>query len=327
MARDVESPYPANAVFAVHKGFRTGVFTEYRDLLAQTADYPGGKEVWAVFTDVQHAREFVSTGKCPVHPIAQHPTVGGVSIPDSSARSLPTPDPSPETDAAPPALPARQLDRPSTSAPLKATVSLPPPAPRKATKVDHDSDGDTEPEDEAKAPSSSLPVAGSAKLHKTPSRQPGWITQALKRDQSSTSTSGTTPRPKNPPTTQPPALSPTKPVVAAAVPSSSAPSRPTHHSRPAAPGSGPFAPPPAPAPMSAPAPTLIPELAQQQRPHGTYEMCGHCHGKGWLMTPAETTSHFSAPQPPVIQTPSRPRAKPTTNLKLVPNPSPYRRSV
>ncbi|CAE6482921.1 unnamed protein product [Rhizoctonia solani] len=324
MARDVESPYPANAVFGVHRGFKAGVYTAYRDFLAQTADYPGGKELWAVFTDPQHAQEYVSTGRCPVHPLAQKPTAGVIPMPDSSARSLPTPDASPETDAQPPSLPTRHRD--STSAPLTARASLPYPGttrkPR-AVKSDLDSDGDTEPEDDFKPSSASLPATMAKNALPRRPYKPGITQSAVVRSLSGNSGMAPTPTPVgNTAPAAPKTAAPSTAPVSAPVPS-----RRTQHAPPTASGSGWKAAPAAPAPVYStpalvptrapvPAPAIVPEFARQPRPHGTYEQCGHCDGTGWIPTPAQPTA-IPLPPPPVVQTPSRPRANPTTNLRIV----------
>ncbi|CAE6348729.1 unnamed protein product [Rhizoctonia solani] len=323
MARDVESPYPANAVFGVHKGFKVGVFTEYRDLLAQTADYPGGKELWAVFTDPQHAQEYVSTGRCPVPPLDQKPTAGAIPVPDSSAQSLPTPDASPETDAQPPILPARQ--RPSTSAPLTARATQPHPATTRkpqAVKPDLDSDGDTEPEDDFKPPSASLPATTARNALPRRPYKPGITQRAVVRSLSGNSGIAPTPPPLQ--NAAPPAPGAATPFTAPV--SAPGPSRRTQHGPPTASGSERKAAPAAPAPVSStstlvpirvPAPALVPEFTRQPRPHGTYEQCDHCDGTGWIPTPAQPTDVIPPPPPPVVQTPSRPRANPTTNLRII----------
>ncbi|CAE6536179.1 unnamed protein product [Rhizoctonia solani] len=340
MARDVKSPYPDDAVFGVHKGFKTGVFTEYRDFLAQTSDYPGGKELWAVFTDPQHAREYVSTGRCPVRPLAQHPTADVNPVLDGSARFLPTPDASPETDVQPPGLPTRQ--RPSASAPMMASASQPQPAAtrrQQPTKPDPDSGDDTEPEEEFKPPSATLPAAATKTPRNPPPRRPfksGSITRALVRD-----FSGNGERPKTPPVENAtPAAS--QPVVssAATLTAVPGPSRRTQHAPPTASAPGrktaPVAPVPAPAPIPMttatatpvpvpvpvpvptpiPNPALSPELPRQPRPHGTYEQCHHCNGTGWNITPAQLTNAIPSSQISALQTPSRPRPTPTTGLRI-----------
>ncbi|CAE6498196.1 unnamed protein product, partial [Rhizoctonia solani] len=333
MARDVKSPYPDDAVFGVHKGFKTGVFTEYRDFLAQTSDYPGGKELWAVFTDPQHAREYVSTGRCPVRPLAQHPTAEVNPVPDGSARSLPTPDASPETDVQPPVLPTRQ--RPPASAPMMASASQPPPAAtqRQPTKPDPDSGDDTEPEEEFKPPSATLPAAATKTPRNPPPRRPfksGSITRALVRD-----LSGNGEKPKPPPIenaapeASQPAASSTTTLMAVPGPShrtqhvpptASAPGRKTVPvapvPTPAAPSISAATPTPIPVPTPIPNPALSPELPRQPRPHGTYEQCHHCNGTGWNITPAQLTNAIPSSQTSALQTPSRPRPAPTTGLRI-----------
>ncbi|CUA75715.1 hypothetical protein RSOLAG22IIIB_11951 [Rhizoctonia solani] len=331
MARDVKSPYPDDAVFGVHKGFKTGVFTEYRDFLAQTSDYPGGKELWAVFTEPEHAREYVSTGRCPVRPLAQHPTTEVNPVPDGSARSLPTPDASPETDVQPPSLPTRQ--RPSASVPMMASASQPQPTAarrQQPTKPDPDSGDETEPEEEFKPPSATLPAAATkTPKNPVPLRPFISITRALVRD-----LSGNGEKPKTPPienaapaASQPVASSTT---TLTAVPG---PSRRTQHVPPTASAPGrktvPVAPVPTPAPSiptatpapipvptPIPNPALFPELPRQPRPHGTYEQCHHCNGTGWNITPAQPTNAIPSSQTSALQTPSRPRPAPTTGLRI-----------
>ncbi|CAE6526226.1 unnamed protein product [Rhizoctonia solani] len=329
MSRDSESPYPANAVFGVHKGFKPGSYPDYRTFLAQTEGYPGGKEVWAVFSDIQHATEYARTGRCPVTPIFEK-KANDIAPPPGSGRSLPTPDTSPETENVPHALPTRQ--RPSTSAPLAASASQPPPAaPRKpqAIKPDSDDDGDTEPEDEYVPPSSSLPAPTTKTPQKSLPRRPfkaGSITSALKRHASLNG--GAQPSTQDPLPAENATPAPTELVLPSTAPaaSGSGPSRKTHRNPPTASGSGlrtfpTKTPAPVPAPFAAPViastPALVPELPRQARPHGTYEQCHHCDGKGWLITPAQPTSTIPPSQPLVVQTPSRPRATPTTNLRIL----------
>ncbi|KAH7320556.1 hypothetical protein B0J17DRAFT_685140, partial [Rhizoctonia solani] len=323
MSRDSESPYPANAVFGVHKGFKPGAYTEYRTFLAQTEGYPGGKEVWAVFADSKHATEYARTGRCPVTPIFEKKANEIAPPPPGSGRSLPTPNTSPETENVPHALPTRQ--RTSKSAPLTASASQPPPAaPRKqqTIKPDSDDDGDTEPEEEYVAPSSSLPAPNTKTPQNALPRRPvkaGSITSILKKHASLTG--GVVPTKNAAPAESEPAPPSTAPAAFG-----SGPSRQTHRTPPTASGSGlrtfpvttpaaapyPFA---TPIPTSAPA--LVPEIPRQSRPHGTYEQCHHCDGRGWLITPAQPADAIPPPQPLVVQTPSRPRATPKTNLRIL----------
>ncbi|CAE6460285.1 unnamed protein product [Rhizoctonia solani] len=326
MPRDAQSPYPANAVFGVHKGFKTGVYTEYNEFRAQTEGFSGGKELWAVFTNRQHAEEYANTGKCPVRPLAQKEAPG--IVPSSG---LPTPDTSPETENAPSALPIRQ--RPATSAPLTGSVSQPPPAPRKPPTVqpEPDNDGDTDIEEEFQPASSSLPAPTTAKtpqnaLPRRPYKS-GSITQALKQHVSLNG--GSIPGAQTPSPTKnvaPAAPGPVPPSTAPAA-SASGPNRQAHRGPSTASGSrsrtprapvSASAPVPAPAPVPTSAPALVPELPRQPRPHGTYEQCHHCDGKGWLFTPLQPPNVMPPPQPVVTQTPTRPRATPKTNLKILP---------
>ncbi|KAJ1303705.1 hypothetical protein OPQ81_008130 [Rhizoctonia solani] len=333
MARDPDSPYPPNAVFGVHKGFKPGAYTEYKAFLAQTAGYPGGKEVWAVFTDIQHAAEYSRTGIRPVTPIAEKRPGGVVT----SSANLPTPDQSPETENPPPGLPTRQ--RLTASAHLTVSASQPPPAPRKLPTVqpDWDNEGDTEPEEEYKPASSSLPAQ---RMAKTPQnaipRRPyksGSITEVLQRHASMNGgfiRGAQTPSPtKNlapasgpvPPSTAPAALGTVTnrhardSLTASGSGLRTAPHVQTLAPFPAStivPSSTPISA-LAPAPVRVPA--LVPELPLQPRPHGTYEQCHHCDGKGWVFSPAQP--HAPPPQPSFTQTPSGPRATPTTNLRIL----------
>ncbi|KAG8723233.1 hypothetical protein FRC09_004168 [Ceratobasidium sp. 395] len=61
-----EDPYPANSFFAVHKGYKPGVYTTFTQLQSQTRGYLDGKSaVFAVFSDGKHAEVFVKTGESP----------------------------------------------------------------------------------------------------------------------------------------------------------------------------------------------------------------------------------------------------------------------
>ncbi|KAG8731536.1 hypothetical protein FRC12_019689 [Ceratobasidium sp. 428] len=61
-----EDPYPANSFFAVHKGYKAGVYTTFAQLQSQTRGYLDGKSaVFAVFSDGKHAEVFVKTGESP----------------------------------------------------------------------------------------------------------------------------------------------------------------------------------------------------------------------------------------------------------------------
>ncbi|CAE6397995.1 unnamed protein product [Rhizoctonia solani] len=325
MAREVRSPYPADAIFAVRKGFKTGVYNDYRTFLAQTADYPGGKELWAVFTDREHAQTYVDSGICPVPPLDEKNAPGPVTIPSS----LPTPDPSPDHENA--SSPLHAYHNATSSVQLGLSATQPPPAPRKPLVVQpEDSDGDTEPEEDFKPPSASLPAQGAARASQLPPRRPyksGSITEALKRHASLNS--------GNTPITQ--VASPPKPEAHAApspfpltapVPSGSRSTQRVFPSPSKASGSGEapapkptstLAPTPRFAPISIPAPPLIPELQTRPRPRGEYEQCTHCSGHGWILTPAAQTAPIPPPETDIVQTPPRTRATPTTNLRILPN--------
>ncbi|CAE6445865.1 unnamed protein product [Rhizoctonia solani] len=326
MARNVESPYPANAIFGVRKGFKAGIYDDYRAFLAQTVDYPGGKELWAVFTDRQHAQAYVASGICPVPPLGEKKAPGTFPIP-SSVQSLPTPDTSPDHENAPSSLRTRQ--NASSSVPLYPNASQPPPAPRKppTAQPEEDSGGDTEPEEDFKPPSASLPIQGAIRTPQNPPlRRPyksGSITEALKRHASMNGSSlPSTQVTSTSKATAPVDLNPFS--SSAPVASGSKSRRQTYPSPSKASGSSTFSvpepiSPPASAPVPVPvsAPSLVPELQRRPRPRGEYEQCAHCDGHGWILTPARPTSPVPPPRPAIVQTPSRPRATPTTNLRIL----------
>ncbi|KAG8735493.1 hypothetical protein FRC10_010455 [Ceratobasidium sp. 414] len=143
-----QDPYPEGSVFAVHKGFKPGVYRTFREFRSQTAGFP--KEISAVFDDENHAEVFVKTGKPPpgVEPlVANTPagrfpdglavvrpahttaapkptkivtsTSGDTSLESSPARTfpkvpapLPTPSVSPDRSLATPFVSASQPSRP-----------------------------------------------------------------------------------------------------------------------------------------------------------------------------------------------------------------------
>ncbi|CEL52892.1 hypothetical protein RSOLAG1IB_05960 [Rhizoctonia solani AG-1 IB] len=333
MSRDTKSPYSTDAIFAVRKGFKAGICRDYQDFLAQTSHYPGGKEVWAVFTDRQHAQAFVDSGICPVTPIAEKTAPGTFPAP-GSLQSLPTPDASPDRENAS-FLHTRHTGTSNT--PLHPSASQPPPAPRKppATQPE-DSGGDTEPEEEFKPPSATLPTTGSVQTSRNPPlRRPyksGSITEALQRHASMNGGSISSTQVVSPTKT----AAPEKPNLfssTAPAASGSGSSRQPYPSPSKAPGPRtvtvprptstptPFIVPPAPVVpptiTSFVTPPLVPELQPRPRPRGEYEQCTHCSGHGWILTPTQPTASTSPPQPTTVQTPSRPRSTPTTKLRIL----------
>ncbi|KAG9081026.1 hypothetical protein FRC07_014691, partial [Ceratobasidium sp. 392] len=127
-----EDPYPPNSFFAVHKGFKPGVYTTFRDLRAQTEGF--NNKIFAVFNDVHHAEVYAKTGRPPpgVEPLVPN-TARRLSQgppfpaqPSTSSRSTAAPkpklvvptatvaQPKPTTSRTAPAIPA-PLPTPSVS--------------------------------------------------------------------------------------------------------------------------------------------------------------------------------------------------------------------
>ncbi|KAG9088001.1 hypothetical protein FRC06_002262 [Ceratobasidium sp. 370] len=77
------NPYPEGSIFAVHKGFKPGVYRTFREFRSQTEGFP--KKIFAVFSDENHAEVFVQTGKLPpgVEPLLPNEPAG--RLPDDLA--------------------------------------------------------------------------------------------------------------------------------------------------------------------------------------------------------------------------------------------------
>ncbi|QRV95259.1 hypothetical protein RhiJN_23277 [Ceratobasidium sp. AG-Ba] len=186
-------PYPDGAFFAVHKGYKTGVFRTFREFKCHTSGFPN--EISAVFDDADSASAFVRDGNPPagVEPLVPNahasrrlsdgrtaaihsavatpsrPQPTRISIARDSTRTpepLPTPQASPDRSLPAPAESSSQPTRSDShsSSPGRAYASQRVPStPHKPVKVEPQSDeGDTEPEDESHGPvlESMTPVSG-----------------------------------------------------------------------------------------------------------------------------------------------------------------------
>ncbi|QRW09691.1 hypothetical protein RhiLY_08690 [Ceratobasidium sp. AG-Ba] len=173
-------PYPDGAFFAVHKGYKTGVFRTFREFKCHTSGFPG--EISAVFDDADSAGAFVRDGNPPagveplvpnahasrrlsdgrtaaIHSAPSRPQPTRISIARDPARTpepLPTPQASPDRSLPAPAESSNQPTRSDShaSSPGRACAShRVPSTPHKPVKVEPQSDeGDTEPEDESHGP-------------------------------------------------------------------------------------------------------------------------------------------------------------------------------